>query len=302
MCKLFMLTNISNINRKLLDAIKDAVTATDNHGFGYAALYQDGSIAGERTDSPKGFTAFSQDPNTLKTAKVPGIRMTYNRFGNLKSTKVKSLIAHGRFSTNEKGLHNAHPFIDNGLNMALVHNGIIENTGPLEKDRLKTSCDTELALHYWMDGGMEFVEKYVSGYYAFGVLDKAGYLHVARDNLATLYFSHSKKLDSFIIATTAQTIEEVAKTMKWTDIEPPMPLNANKYIVFDGNDIMSSRDIKPQGYSVPASQVARKSLGLDEKPEYKSDSWSDYKDDFDDYDDIPGYREDAPWHKYRRIK
>lgn len=123
---------------------------------------------------------------------------------------------------------------------------------------------------------MEEIERNVSGYYAMGIFDSEGRLHVIRDDKASLYISYSKTVDSFIIATTDTIIENIASAMRWK-FEPPMPLQDNSYLTFIGNECVASRAIVPRAAIYTAS--AARALG---KTDYL------YADDGDN--GIPQYR------------
>lgn len=257
MCKVLTITNSSKIevNQKLLTTIKDLLTEKDNDGFGYAVLNQDLSLAGEKCLNPEDFTPLSALRPT-KVSSLPIIKKTRASFGRLQSKKTKSLIAHGRMSTNSIRLENTHPFTTQTL--AMVHNGVVDDASDLIADHeLKTNCDSELILRHWEKGGLKQVESWITGYYAFAVLDRStGLLHVVRDSRATLYISYSRTIDSYIIATTREIVINLAKEMQW-NIEEPELISDNLAVTFDGNTIIEHVTISPKGYAstIDASKV-----------------------------------------------
>lgn len=243
------MTNMDKVevNTKFLDAVKKAVTKhSDKDGFGYAILSQDGEIGGEKTTKIKEFTPLSMVPIDTQTSKLPIIAKMYERFGNMDFSKPKSLIAHGRFSTNTVNLPNTHPFTNE--NVALIHNGVVKDDATIKIGGLKTDCDTEILLRYWERGGIKDIEKNVAGYYAMAILDKAGQLHIVRDNRAPLYIAYVRNVDSYMIATTKEIIESVARSMRWKAEEAEEVLE-NIHAIFEGNEIVSYADISPKGGS-----------------------------------------------------
>lgn len=245
MCKIFAITDMSGIKltNKLLEVIKTEVCKYDKDGFGYSVLNQDGTIGGERTINPKQFQALTPGSGETEVEKLPFITKTYNKFGTIKPDSVKTLIAHGRLSTNNVDLPHTHPFVSE--HEALIHNGVVQDVSGLVDDLLETDNDSEVLFRYWQHGGMEAVEEHVSGYYAFAVLNaKTGKLHIARDNRAMLHMAWCRTINSYIIATTKDIIHNVAKRMKWK-IDAALEVNANTYVVFDGNEPEYHRPIEP---------------------------------------------------------
>ncbi len=242
MCKVFAMTNVSQVkvNTKLISTIRNEVCRhADQDGFGYAVLSTKGEIGGERTIRPLNFRPLI-NPDTPKVVEnLPIVLKANNGFGVLDLSNAKSLIAHGRLSTNTVCLENTHPFTNGEV--ALIHNGVVNDPTSTLKN-LTSTCDSEILLRYWERGGVEEVEKMVSGYYAFAVLDKHGLLHITRDDRADLFISYCRTVDSFIIATTAEIIRNVAKEMKWK-IEHPEEILEKSYTVFDGNEIIKHRAI-----------------------------------------------------------
>jgi predicted glutamine amidotransferase len=245
MCKVFAMTNVSQfkMGSRFLSIVRNEVCRhADQDGFGYAVLGKNGDIGGERTMRPLNFKPLIDPDGPKVTKQLPIVLDANNRFGKIDLTSPKSLIAHGRLSTNSVSLINTHPFTNGEV--ALIHNGVVRDpTGSLKN--LVSTCDSEILLRYWEKGGIEAIEKMVTGYYAIGVLDKYGLMHIARDDRADLFMSYCRTVDSFIIATTAEIINNVAKEMKWK-IEHPEEILEKSYTVFDGNAIVSHRTIAPR--------------------------------------------------------
>jgi len=303
LCKIFALTNASKVNfdSKFINIVKSQVCKTnDRDGFGYAVLRDSGLIHGERTTNPELF-----EPLRVSgvTAALPCIEVTRNSFGSIDDTKLKSFIGHGRFSTNTRSIENTHPFFDG--NAALIHNGVVRHIGP-KIESLKTDCDTELLAHHWGQSQMQGIEDSITGYYAMAILEH-GMLHIVKDSIASLYVAWSPSIESFIIATTQDIIQGVAKEMGWV-IEPCEAIADNSHTVFDGNSVVSCDEIYPLEIdNGPIDSKTRVALGMGrdydeplpgDSEEYFSDAntlgyeresirYSDLNDD-----DGPAYRED----------
>lgn len=307
MCKILAITNMEKviIDSKFIGAVQKEITGYgDKDGFGYAILDESGNIFGERTATPKWFKPFISSPNNPNKPRIDALPLTHKQsdcFGQQKS-KAKSMIAHGRLSTNTVNLANTHPFV--GEDIALIHNGVIQDAGKMltRGIHLKTDNDSEIAFRYWQMGGMVDVEENVSGYYALAVLD--GYtkrLHVVKDSNARLHCAYCPTIDSFIFATTPEIIRGLCKKMKWKLEEIRAVLN-NIHGVFDRNDCVHHEEIEPIGHrsyissydSWNGSEAVSKALGVpvttdmcapenEPVPAHKEDALSaSYWDDLDD--------------------
>lgn len=247
MCKVFAMSNMKKvqITKKFLNAVKTEVTRTgDKHGFGYAVLGEDGSIGGERTMRPMNWQPLQGNPMATKTHSLPIVLRTRDQFGKVNFDAPKSFIGHGRYSTNDVALQNTHPFYNGDV--ALIHNGVVRDPdGIIPATDLKTTNDTEIILRCWEKGGMPMVESTVTGYYALALLDKAGLLHIVRDDTAPLFIAYSRTVDSYIFATTEDIIRSVSKKMQWV-IETPEELLENIHVILDRNEIMTQKDISPR--------------------------------------------------------
>lgn len=265
MCKIFALTSLKNIvvDNVLLDSVKKAVCKhNDKDGFGYAILDDKNNICGERTTKPLNFNPLNSKKGS-KTLALPIVENSSNVFGMLKANP-KSLIAHGRYSTNTISLENTHPFY-NG-NEALIHNGVVQDAYNEVTSKLLTDCDSEILLRHWEQGGIDSIERGVTGYYAMAVLDNTGILHIVRDDKAVLFIAWIKTIRSFAIATTQEIIKDICKDMKW-EYEYPELILDNTYVVFDGNEIVSHRAIECLGYVPSLSKIDNVVLGIEEDSE-----------------------------------
>jgi asparagine synthetase B (glutamine-hydrolysing) len=150
-----------------------------------------------------------------------------------------------------------------------VHNGVVYDEQGAA-GTLKTNCDSEILLNLWEYDGIDDIEKYVTGYYAFAVLTDDGLLHIARDDKAMLYITWCATVDSYMIATTKEILQDIAKKMKW-DIAEPEEITENVYAVFDGNNIIDQREIYPPKAARWDSKAAR-ALGVD-VDYYDNENW-----------------------------
>jgi predicted glutamine amidotransferase len=281
MCKIFAMSDMSKVpvTPKLLRSIRNAVCAlSDKDGFGYATLNLDHTIGGERTMRPMMFNPLIDNAEN-PVLKLPIVLKTSDRFGQVE-TRSKALIAHGRFSTNEKLLANTHPFTS--PKTALIHNGVVYDETGFVDDELKTCCDTEILLKYWERGGMEAIEQNVTGYYALAILDREGKLHIVRDSRAMLYMAWNRTVGSFMFATTIDILKSVCKAMKWK-MDEAQELLPNHYVVMQGNEIVSHREIKPL--------VSSYTAGLDSKASLAFGAGDYQASDFNLPDVEPSYRE-----------
>lgn len=292
MCKIFAITDLSKvkIDTKLLAAIKKEVTKVDNHGFGYAVLGNDGSIGGERSVRVSGFKALGKGLDNLsRTEQLPIVRRTAERFGDLGMAlnSPKSMIAHGRFSTNTVSLENTHPYY-NG-DMALIHNGVVQDASGEVTQSLVTDNDTEILLRYWEIDGVQAIEENVTGYYAMATLTTDGELHVVRDSRAPLHLAWVRSINSFMIATQPEIIKGVCAAMKWK-FEPIEAMNDDCHAIFSGNDILAHRTIKPRVATYSSEFASKASSAFQTaKPPLTYRKWeSNWQDEGED---VPAYRE-----------
>lgn len=253
MCKIFTLTNASKVDKlnKLINVTSRYLLAEEKDGFGYSILTDKGMF-GERTNSTNFSTSFDK-----RILSEPFIKQTYNRFG-IKGKVTGPAMFHGRTSTNDKSLRNVHPINKHGW--SLIHNGVVSNKG-LPYDMITTN-DTEHIIEHMATKGIESVEKCLSGYYAFTAIDKDGVLHIAKDDVANLYYAYIETIQSGVFATTSKLIESICKEMDWqhTVINE---LKDNVYLQFRNGEMIHNQTIKPLGWSYNESRHSSASLGKD---------------------------------------
>lgn len=287
MCKIFAMSNMAKVKLTpgFINTVRREVCKSDNDGFGYAVLGQDGALGGERTIRPESFRPLEFDADSV-TKKLPIVLETDNCFGVIDFESPKAFVAHGRYSTNSVSLANTHPFTND--TSAMIHNGVVYDGTKLLTD-LKTDNDTEVLFQYWQRGGMDAIEENVSGYYAFVILDTDGTMHVVRDSSATLFVSYCSTVDSYIFATTKDIIINVARDRRWK-IERPCEVTPNTYALFNGNELVQHDTIDPcddmPAYMMSAAQVA---LGRTASPDTRD--WRSWTEQAPETASEPSYRE-----------
>lgn len=273
MCKIMVLTNMAKVKSvpKLVNAISRAID-DERDGFGYAIQTAAG-LYGERTLKPDGFRYSMKRP----IMNLPFLTKSYERFGQ-ESKPNGAGIFHGRTSTNDASLLNTHPLQKHGW--SLIHNGVVTDHGP--KYVMRTTNDTEHVLERLATGGINAVAEHLTGYYAIAAFDPQGQLHMFRDNRAPLYFGHVESIDSYIVATTEESISDVCKVMEWKVSIIEM-LADNHYLIWHGNEIVSQSTFKPRGATAVENKYA--DLSLRETPgiggyDY-GHHWNSKEKDFD---------------------
>ena len=261
MCQIFMITNGKKIGKlkNLVEVVKEHITERNPDGFGWAAQGVSNQF-GERHLELHHKYRIDQKRFEVK---LPIVNKTYNSFGTAENISG-GIIFHGRISTNHKSLINTHPIRKNGW--SLVHNGVVGNKGPEYKKT--TTNDSEDLVHYLSSEGIESIEKYLTGYYAFAAIDKDGVMHICRDNNATLFVAWSKKLESYVFGTTIELMEDIATDYK-LDLGPIDPIVSDIYMQFKSNDMILQKQIKPRGYDIEQGTLMSKSLS------YKKNSIND---------------------------
>ncbi len=228
MCKLLAVLDIENDEDALLftEAAVKPMTDKDDDGLGTIMLGPDG-VGVERWRHPRDFpNTLPLDPALLKFADL--IEPTYNSDGPLSQEKLWALGVHSRFATCGKSLTNTHPFVREDL--ALIHNGVISNHAQI--DKVVSSCDSEALLTKYLEydvrgtfANIQSVCDSVTGWYAFMVFSKEGYVDIIRDSQTDLFFAHVSGV-GIVFATTEHIIKSSAGRIKTTvsDIYP-MPDN-----------------------------------------------------------------------------
>ena len=211
MCRIMSITNLSkvkNLNAVML-TVRDLVAEHNGDGYGHALSYKN-SIYAEKFLDPKDFTGLD--------TKGPHAKMTLDIFEDTTSCvygevgdRPLALVAHGRTSTNHKGLvEYSHPFVKDG--QAFIHNGVVEVTK--NSYDLETKNDSEFLANVYWDKGIKGVSG-VSGYYAFMNLNIGGRIDIVKDT-ASLYGAFCEELDSYIFATLESMIVRFAEKHKYT--------------------------------------------------------------------------------------
>jgi predicted glutamine amidotransferase len=293
MCKILAFTNTKKLNvKKSINAIGNTLLKLEKDGFGYALQGEKG-IFGEKTVGKSFATRFF----TKNIVTLPIVKRTHEMFGEL-SPLVGSGIFHGRTSTNVKGLLNCHPMVrpDDAGKWHLIHNGVVHDQGP-DYEKL-TQNDSEDVLHRLIDG-IDQVEKYLEGYYAFAALDPQGHLHIGRDSIATLFIAWSEVYDSHIIATTECLLKSISKSLG-AKIGPVDEIEDNVYMIFEGNELVYKQTINPIGYTSRQSKFASQSLGRDLSGSIQS--WRDDKHWNKSENEWPNIQADVDESAYYQMK
>lgn len=218
MCKIMGISNLTKIPHADLDKhllkLRDIVCVANNDGFGYALSYQD-EVFSEKFTRPNDFKGMLK--STLHE------KLNFDLFNVFEDSLAqgkyyenvmpKAVVAHGRTSTNTKGLPEySHPFFDQKTKSAFVHNGVVDVTYPMLYN-LETANDSEyLANVFWHEGLNGLAE--ISGYFAFMNLKENGLIELVKDDRASLHAAFSADLDGYIFATIPFMIESYAREFK----------------------------------------------------------------------------------------
>jgi len=252
MCKIFTFTNSTKLDiKKTSEIIAKRLSDLERDGYGYAVQGAQ-NVFGEKSIADR----FTSRLNALHIVKLPIIEKRQLVFGEVDKPTGPALF-HGRTSTNDKGLLNCHPMQKDSWH--LIHNGVVGDNGP--KYKKLTTNDSEDLLHRLILG-IDQVEKHLSGYYAFAAISPDGRLHIGRDSVATLYIAWVDKIQSYVISTTENLIENILDDLK-LKYGPIDKIENNIYMIFNGNDIVFQKAIKPIGYDYKQASYASKSLGRD---------------------------------------
>jgi len=275
MCKLFILTNTSKLSHnklsKLLTVTAKIMGKTDSHGFGWSMLNGD-SFTGEKCVDPEYFenSFFSSVPSQLKSIFGKSESEVY---GEMPKKLSGALLVHARISTNQLGLINTHPFINE--DWSLIHNGVVTNeTDHVER---KSSNDTEYLLHHLTHQGVDGMVSSVAGYYAVGAISrKTGDLLVVKDNIANLYACYIETLDSLAFGTSASQLESIIKTIGYKHSKIT-PVKDNMAFTFDKRGMLTSeRAITPIARKTYNEADYYASMGYDTTGDYNRRSESVY--------------------------
>lgn len=264
MCKLMTFTSLKNQSVKDLDKltkiVSKAMYSTEKNGFG-VTVNSDRGLFARRFLNPLDATVLGAIKNTafLKPSK--------NQDGIL-GEKLKSVIFHGRTSTNSVSLINTHPIVKHGL--WLSHNGVVEDSGP--KYDMITSNDTEHMIERISDNTFEST---ISGYYATMHFENGqDSIQIVKDSVASLYCAEVVELEGYCIATTSSLIESTLKAMGWTHrgIES---VQDNIAFQVEGLSSFNIRTITPKGRSTYSDSLSTLSLGRSLPSKYDSGETQD---------------------------
>ena len=252
MCKLLILTNTQKVKsmKALVSTAAKLCAESERDGFGYFVQTSSG-VYGEKTLRPASFAYSMHRPDK----NIPFSSRAYERIGK-RAKGVGAAVFHGRTSTNEVSLRNTHPIAKHGW--TLCHNGVVSDHGPAYTRN--TTNDTEHIVERLATGGIESVEKYLTGYYAFGALDPHGILHVVKDSTANLFVSWSEELDSYVFATKEDHITRLCDSLA-VSCSVPAAVNNNTHLTFRRGELQSHTSIEPRGYTRNEASWSSASLG-----------------------------------------
>lgn len=277
MCKLLGFSIGKKLEQeRVFEIIKTArdLLKDQKDGFGYAL--SGGDIEGITslrltTGSLLGYQY--QNPQAWEDV----VNVPYQAKGAIKGCTAG--IFHGRTSTNDLGVENTHPFVNETL--ALVHNGIVEYSG--EKRKKLGTCDSEDLFNTFTIGkGWEELNKYYSGYAGLLLLRPAGEVTIYRDETPSLYVC--KVRGGIVFGTTLGDVSEFAKLFDESPNAPWM-LKPDRAVTCKGGEITSKIKVRP----MPRRSYGYKdslSLGYDYSlTKYKKGKTSSAKEElFPDYE------------------
>lgn len=272
MCKLILIPNASKI-KNFSEFSKEMADLLSDQGDGYGhAVQGEKGVFGIRTLNPMLYSK--------STVKLPDfVENPTEKFG-IKSKIIGGAMFHGRISTNHINLLNTHPI--SLKEWHCVHNGVVTNHG--KEYPMLTTNDSEHVLHNFKEGGIKQVSQNLTGYYAAGIFDDKGLMHIFRDEIANLYYSHSKKLKTDIFATTEDLIESIGDLIDEELVG--VKVKDNTYISYQNGARLSVEKFVSLGYDSHSASHSEKSLGR--KIDFKDDIGytKDYFDEWDDLNDV----------------
>ncbi len=182
MCKILCLTSHDPAKRDdIIRRVWEDMKTTERDGYGAAWFAADGTIGYYKTRWP-----------VIPTEGVPDfVNPAFYDFNDVESDGGY-LIIHGRAASPNTpiNVHNTHPFISEDGKMALIHNGCVYSTMGRYKNIAPCTCDSQLLLLAYQEGGIDEVSKFIGGKFAFMALsleDDKKTLHVAKDADKWLY-------------------------------------------------------------------------------------------------------------------
>lgn len=233
MCKLLAVLDIEDEDLALsfTELAVKPMTENDKDGLGTIKVGPDG-VGVARWRYPKDFP-HTKTPGPFLEKYKDLIEPVYNTEGPTSQTGLWALGVHSRMATCGKTLQNTHPFVKEDL--ALIHNGVITNHAGIKKTL--SSCDSEALLTKYLEHdvknnfeNLQLVCDDVTGWYAFMVFSKDGYVDIVRDDRTSLYFAHVEDIGT-VFATTEGIIKSAAGRMKReiSDIYEMPPLTAIRW-------------------------------------------------------------------------
>jgi len=296
-----MMVGIKNPEKayEFYSAASAHMTRTDNHGFGYCAVTNEGKMFSERWLDPDwafcGNPATDNDRKVLDSMKdfVTAGPIEYGLTGVRQIDKISSIICHARLATCDKVFKNVHPFIID--NTALIHNGVIHNSKSLT-NKIST-CDSEVILNEYIKNKVnenpekiqEVVDK-LMGYFACGVIGKnqngISYVDIFKDDSAQLYATYLDQADCYVVCTTIDIIMDTVRDLKWDHNNNIYKVTSNKFIRLDAitGEVMANLGFKlgkPTNKKSQGTQTgttgSESGTGTGKGTDNKSSGWSGQK-------------------------
>jgi len=206
MCEILCLTVHDPAERDaIIQRVWNEMKRSQHDGYGAAWFSPDGQIGWYKTRWP-----------VIPTKAKPNfVKPDFLDFNDVESDGGY-LIIHGRGASANTPitLANTHPMLAVDGNMVMVHNGFVWSNTIKYKNIAPCTCDSELLMMAYQDGGIEAVSKHIGGSFAFMALefkDDKKLLHVAKDDKKTLYAGQIE--DGYVLATTRDLIDTVGANL-----------------------------------------------------------------------------------------
>ena len=196
--------------------------------------------------------------------RVQGLRETLAR----EPVTGTSGIAHTRWATHGAPTkRNAHPHVDCGDRLAIVHNGIIENADVLRAalertgHRFRTETDTETLAHLIEEAPGNTLEERVAGALAHVVgtyglaaisADEPGKIVVARQGSPVLLGIGE---DEFFVASDASAVLEHTRSVVYLDDGDIAVLTPDRYSVIDAHAHVLLREVSDIAWDLEAIEL-----------------------------------------------
>lgn len=189
MCKIQIHThhNADKLQEIVL-AAWSKMSLTEKDGYGAAWLSPSGKIQTIRSSLPR-----------PSTSTAPWSKAFVS--GSFTPSNGGYLIIHGRTSTCGVNVDNTHPFHIG--KRALIHNGVVSSE---TINNVHSTCDSELLLHAWDQGGIASIEADIDGYYAFAVITegRSPTLDIVKDSRANLHSAKIPGIQGWVFGTTRE--------------------------------------------------------------------------------------------------